>query len=98
RPAVRIVGVEPEGAPTLHASLAAGRVVTLPKISTAVATMAARRTDERVFEIARQHVESIVLVSDDQMREAARWLWFEAGIAADLSGAAAIAALQSGRL
>lgn len=98
RPSVRIIGIEPEGAPTLHASLAAGRVVTLPEITTAVATMAARRTDERLLELARQHVETIVLVSDEAMRQAAQWLWFEAGIAADLSGAAAIAALQSGRL
>lgn len=95
RPSVRIIGIEPEGAPTLHASLAAGRVVTLPEITTAVATMAARRTDERVLEVAQKHVEKIVLVSDDAMRQAARWLWFEAGVAADLSGAAAIAALQS---
>jgi len=37
-----------------------------------------------------------VLVTDEQMQAAARWLWFELGIAAELSGAAAIAALQSG--
>lgn len=98
RPSVRIIGVEPQGAPTLQASLAAGRVVMLPEITTSVATMAAQRTDERVFEIARRHVAEVVLVSDDEMRAAARWLWFEMGIAADLSGAAAIAALQSGRL
>ena len=98
RPSVRIIGIEPEGAPTLHASLAAGRVVTLPEITTAVATMAARRTDERVLGLAQKHVEGVVLVSDEAMRRAARWLWFEAGVAADLSGAAAIAALQSVRL
>ncbi len=98
RPSIRIIGVEPEGAPTLRASLEAGRVVALPEITTCVATMAARRTDERVFEIARRHVSEVVLVSDEAMREAARWLWFETGIAADLSGAASVAALQSGRL
>jgi threonine dehydratase len=32
------------------------------------------------------------------MREAAKWLWFEMGLAADLSGAAALAALQTGKL
>ncbi len=37
-----------------------------------------------------------VLVNDEQMREAARWLWFEFGVAAELSGAAAVAALLSG--
>ena len=40
----------------------------------------------------------MVLVSDDEMREAARWLWFEMGIAAELSGAAAVAALLAGRI
>ena len=98
RPSVRIIGIEPEGAPTLHASLAAGRVVTLPEITTSVATMAARRTDERILAIAQRDVSEVILVSDDEMREAARWLWFEAGISADLSGAAAIAALRFGRL
>ena len=39
----------------------------------------------------------IVLVSDEEMEQAARSLWFEFGIAADLSGAAAAAALQSKR-
>lgn len=98
RPSVRVIGVEPEGAPTLHASLVAGRVVTLPEITTSVATMAARRTDERLLEIAQRHVSEVVLVSDNAMKEAARWLWFETGVSADLSGAAAIAALRSGRL
>jgi threonine dehydratase len=43
-------------------------------------------------------VDEIVLVEDDEMREAARWLWFEMGIAAELSGAAAVAALLAGRV
>jgi threonine dehydratase len=98
RPSVRVIGVEPEGAPTLHASLAAGHVVTLREITTTVATMAARRTDERLFEIVRRHVSEVVLISDEAMKEAARWLWFETGVSADLSGAAAIAALRSGQL
>jgi threonine dehydratase len=97
KPSLRIVGLEPVGAPTLHDSLKAGRVVTLDKVTTCVPTMAAARTDERVFEIVRKHVESIVLLTDDEMRAAARWLWFELGIAADLSGAASIAALMTGK-
>jgi threonine dehydratase len=95
-PGVRIVGVEPVGSPTLKASLDAGAVVTLPKITSRVATMSAPRTDERIFEIVRRHADDIVLVSDDAMEEAARWLWFEMGVAADLSGAASIAALRQG--
>jgi threonine dehydratase len=97
KPSLRIIGIEPVGAPTLHASLQAGRVVTLENVTTCVPTMAAARTDERNFELVRKHVESIVLLTDDEMKEAARWLWFELGIAADLSGAASIAALMSGK-
>lgn len=98
KPSVRIIGIEPQGSPTLHASLAAQQVVRLPSVTTRVATMACGRTEERVFELARQGLEEIVLVSDDELLQAAQWLWFELGLAADLSGAAAIAALRSGKL
>jgi threonine dehydratase len=37
-------------------------------------------------------------VTDEEMLEAARWLWFEMGIAPELSGAAAVAALLSGKV
>jgi threonine dehydratase len=98
RPSIRIIGVEPTGSPTLKASLDAGKVVTLAEVTTAVPTMACRRTDERIFELVRNAVDDVVLVTDEEMREAARWLWFEGGIAADLSGAAAVAALRAGRV
>lgn len=97
RPAARIIGVEPAGAPTLSASLKAGRVVELPGITTTVATLAALRTEPINLEIAARCVDDIVLVTDDEMREAARWLWFEMGLATDLSGAASLAAVQSGK-
>jgi threonine dehydratase len=98
KPGVRIIGIQATGAPSMKASLEAGHVVTLPEVTTKVATLAARRTDDRVFEVVRRHIDSVVLVSDEEMAEAARWLWFELGIAADLSGSASIAALRSGRL
>ena len=56
--------------------------------------MSCRHTDDRIFEIVRANVDEIVLVSDEAMEEAARWLWFEMGVAADLSGAASLAALR----
>lgn len=96
RPDVRIVAVEPVGSPTMKASFDAGHVVTLPAITSRVATMSCRRTDERLFEITRRNVDDVVLVSDEAMQEAAQWLWFEFGVAADLSGAASLAALRSG--
>lgn len=96
RPNARVIGVEPVGSPTLHASFAAGHVVRLPQVTTRVATMACGRTDERIYETARRHVEEIVLIEDEDMQRAADLLWFEFGVAADLSGAASLAALMSG--
>jgi threonine dehydratase len=98
KPSIRVVGVEPLGSPTLHASLAAGEVVTLEKVTTRVPTMACRRTDEKLFEVTRSVVDEVVLVDDDAMQRAADWLWFEFGLAADLSGAAAVAALAEGKV
>ncbi len=98
RPSIRIIGVEPVGSPTLYECLQAGRVVELQRITTCVPTMACAKTEPINFEIVRQHVDEIVLVSDEDMREASRWLWFEMGLAADLSGAAALAALRSGKV
>ncbi|HEX9945433.1 MAG TPA: threonine/serine dehydratase [Thermoanaerobaculia bacterium] len=98
RPAVRVVGIEPVGAPTLYESLKAGRVVELPRISTAANTLAPRRSHEMNLEIIQKTVDEVVLVTDEEMREAARWLWFEAGIAAELSGAASLAALLAGKV
>jgi threonine dehydratase len=96
RPDVRIVGVEPTGSPTVKASLDAGKVVALDAVTSSVATMACRRTDEQLFEIHRRTIAEVVLVSDEAMLKASRWLWYEYGVAADLSGAASIAALRSG--
>ena len=94
KPQIHIIGVEPEGSPTLAASLAANRRIRLDAVTSRVATMSCRETDERIFQTVRQHVDSVLLVSDDDMLAASRWLWTEFAIAADLSGAASIAALQ----
>ncbi|HEY7212990.1 MAG TPA: threonine/serine dehydratase [Thermoanaerobaculia bacterium] len=98
RPEIRVLGVEPVGAPTLHASLRAGAVVELPAVTTAANTLAPRRSHETNFAVIRDAVEDVVLVTDEEMREAARWLWFDVGVAAELSGAAAVAALRSGKV
>jgi threonine dehydratase len=96
KPAVRVVGVEPVGCPTMHASLAAGRVVALDRVETVVPTLAARSTDTMNLEVCRRLVDRVVLVSDEAMLGAARALWLELGIAADMSGAASVAALLAG--
>ena len=96
KPSVRVIGVEPVGAPTLHDSLEAGALVTLERIETEAGTLAPLRSAPLNLELIAAGVDRIVLVDDEAMREAARWLWFEAGVAAELSGAAALAALTSG--
>ncbi|MSP48242.1 MAG: threonine/serine dehydratase [Alphaproteobacteria bacterium] len=98
KPSVRIIGIEPTGAPTLHDSLKAGKLVTLDRIESKVSTLSARRSGQINLDLIAKHVERIVLITDDDMREAARWLWRELGIAAELSGAASVAALLTGKL
>lgn len=95
-PQIKVIGVEAAGAPTLHDSLKAHKIVELTSVNTKANTLAPRKTEPINFAIIQTCVDEVVLVSDEQMQEAARWLWFELGVAAELSGAAAIAALQSG--
>jgi threonine dehydratase len=98
KPGVRVVGIEAAGSPVLLRSLEAGRNIAVDEVTTSVATMACARSDERIFEAVRDRVDEIVLVTDEEMRMAAKWLWFEMGLAADLSGAAALAALRERRV
>ena len=97
KPSIKVIGVEPVGAATLHDSVRAGRVIELAEIDTAALTLAPRKSDPFTFEHVRSHVDKILLVSDDEMRDAARWLWFELGLAVELSAAAPLAALRTGR-
>jgi len=96
KPAITVIGIEPVGAPTLHASVAAGELVELASVDTLANTLAPRRSEDLNLALIQQNVDDIVLVTDEQMRQAARWLWQEFGLGVELSAAAAIAALQSG--
>ena len=93
---IKVIGVEPSGAPTLTRSVEAGRIVELDAITTEANTLAPRRTEQVNLDIVRECVDEIVLVEDDDMRAAARWLWFEMGLAIELSAGAAVAALRTG--
>jgi threonine dehydratase len=96
KPGIKVIGIEPTGAPTHYKSREAGAVITLENIKTRAGTLAPRRSDPLNFDLIQRHVDDIVLVTDADMERAARWLWYELGIAAELSGAAAIAALMTG--
>ena len=94
---IRIVGVEPEGAPTLARALEAGRPVDAPTGSIAADSLSPNRVGERVFPIARRYVERVVLVSDAEIRESQQALWRALRVVAEPGGAAAFAAILSGR-
>ena len=93
---IRVIGVEPQAAPTLHDALAAGHPVDAPAGGIAADSLAPARIGEQVFPIARAHVERAVLVSDEAIRAAQKALWSGARIVAEPGGAAAFAALHSG--
>ncbi|HXP05728.1 MAG TPA: threonine/serine dehydratase [Stellaceae bacterium] len=93
----RVVSVEPEAAPTLYDALKAGRPVDAPAGGIAADSLAPRRVGELMFPIAQHYVADAVLVSDDAIRDAQRLLWDVLRIAAEPGGAAALAALLSGR-
>ncbi len=94
---VRVIGVEPEGSCALHASLHAGRPVDVTVESIAADSLGARNTGQLVYDIATSSVDHVVLVSDDSIMMAQRLLWDRLRIPAEPGGAAALAALLSGR-
>lgn len=94
---IRIVAVEPEGAPTLHDALAAGHPVDAPAGSIASDSLAPRRVGKLNYQIASRYVERVVLVNDDEILASRAALWEHARIASEPGGAAAYAALLSGK-
>ncbi len=94
--AVKVVGVEPESAPTLTEALKAGRPVDAPAGGIAADSLAPRRVGALMFPISRAHVARVLLVSDEAIRRAQDALWSTVRIVAEPGGAAAFAALLSG--
>src|SRR5260370_2073196 len=85
---VRVVGVEPELSPTLSKALAAGRPVDAEAGGIAADSLAPRRVGQHVFPIAARHLQRVVLVSDQQIRDAQEALWRILRIVAEPGGAA----------
>jgi threonine dehydratase len=94
---VKVVGVEPEAAPTLYRALEAGEPVDAEAGGVAADSLAPRRVGQLMFPIAKRHVEKVVLVSDEAILQAQTALWRILRLAAEPGGAAAFAALLSGR-
>ena len=94
---VRIVGVEPRAAPTLTRALEAGAPVDAEAGGIAADSLAPRRVGNLMFPLAKKYVDPVVLVEDDEIRAAQRALWESLRVVAEPGGAAAFAALVSGK-
>jgi threonine dehydratase len=94
--AVKVVGVEPEAAPTLYDALAAGKPVDAPAGGIAADSLAPKRVGELMFPIAQAYVERVVLVTDEAIQDSQRALWNVLRVAAEPGAAASFAALLSG--
>ena len=89
---IKIIAVEPEGAPSLSMALAAGKPVDAPQGGIAADSLAPLQVGQLMFPIAQAHAHS-VLVSDDAIRSARAILWDRLRIVSEPGGAAALAAL-----
>jgi threonine dehydratase len=90
---IKIIGVEPEAAPTLANALHAGRPVDSPAGGSAADSLAPKRVGELMFPIAQKYVEKVILVSDDEITRAQEALWNVLRAVTEPGGAAAFAAL-----
>jgi len=97
RPGVRVVGVEPDGAPSLTRALEAGRVVPLPSVQTIADGLAAPFAGALTLDIAQRYVDDVVLVTDDEIAEALRLTLERTKLQVEPAGAAGVAALLARR-
>ncbi len=93
-PDTRIVGVEPEGAPTLHAALAAGERIVLDHVGTFADGAAVRQVGAEPFRVARECVDEVVLVTDDEICAAIKDIFEDTRSIAEPAGALAVAGLK----
>ncbi|MEQ1684982.1 MAG: threonine/serine dehydratase [Burkholderiaceae bacterium] len=92
----RVVALEPELAPTLFAARAAGTPVDVAVSGIAADSLGARRIGQIAWSVAQQHVAEALLLTDDAIREAQRWMWKEFKLAVEPAAALPLAALRSG--
>ena len=92
----RVIALEPERAPTLHAARAAGQPVDVDVSGIAADSLGARRIGSIAWEVTQKHVRESLLLSDEAIRTAQRWLWTEMKLAVEPAAALGLAALQTG--
>ena len=94
--AVRVIGVEPDGAPTLTRARASGGPVDAPTGSIAADVLAPRRIGDLVFPLTQSYVSDVLLVDDEAIRQAQHALWRSARLLTEPAGAVTSAALLTG--
>ena len=96
-PHVRVIGVQPEGAPAIRMSLDAGALTESPPVDTLADGLIARRCGALNFALIQRYVDDVVLVSDDDILDAMRLIWRSLRMAVEPSGAAALAGARRDR-
>jgi len=94
---IKIIGVEPEAAPTLTRALEAGHPVDAEAGGIAADSLAPKRVGELMFPLAQSYVDHVLLVSDEAIQTAQQTLWNVLRVAAEPGGTAALAALLTRR-
>lgn len=95
-PNCKVIGVEATGVPSLYESMKKKKLVTIEHPQTIADGLVGQTIGKMNFEICEKNVDDMVLVTDDQMKEAVKSLLLEGHILAEPSGAAPVAALLSG--
>jgi len=93
-PQIRIVGVEPEDAASMHDSLLARRRVTLERVGIFADGVAVRRVGEETFRLAQQYVDEVILVSTDEICAAIQDIFEDNRTIAEPAGALAVAGIK----
>jgi threonine dehydratase len=93
-PEIRVIGVEPEESPTMHAALAAGEPVTLPQVGIFVDGVAVRRAGVETFRLCQQLVDEIVLVTNDEVCAAIQDIFEDTRAVMEPAGALAVAGIK----
>ncbi len=92
----RVIALEPERAPTLHAARQAGRPVDVEVGGLAADSLGARRIGQIAWAVSQRHVQDALLLPDEAIRDAQRWLWKEMKLAVEPAAALGLAALHTG--
>ena len=93
-PATRIVGIEPEGAPSMKASLEAGKRVTLEHIDKFVDGAAVKLVGDLTFRICQETLDEVITVPEGKVCTTILQLYNEEAMVVEPAGALSIAALD----